>query len=177
MCSSELNLKERLDQLVDFTRPLGLRPKTAEPVAVVMKAVGKIKQQCERQGIKIESDIADGLPSVSLDADRLQEAVLNLLINACEAMPDGGFIHVDVRSDKKKESIQIEIRDSGLGVSPDHIKHVGQPFFTTKPGGVGLGAAIAKRIVGAQGGTIRFESKPGKGFKSILSLPVSAKRV
>ncbi|MEK7656719.1 MAG: ATP-binding protein, partial [Elusimicrobiota bacterium] len=157
------NLRERLDQLVDFTRPVGLKLGRVEPRRLVEKAIAEVDAQCRARGIRIVRSVARGLPELKGDGERMREAVLNLLLNAVEAMPRGGTLGVGASQSEKEGTMTIEVSDTGGGVAPEHMKEVGRPFFTTKPGGVGLGVAIVKRIVAAHGGRFEFESKPGAG--------------
>ena len=95
---------------------------------------------------------------------------LNLVNNALDAMADGGALTVRWRPEAEGRAL-VEFADEGAGMSSEHLPRVGEPFFTTKPGGTGLGVAIAQRIVERHGGTLAFESAPGRGTVARVSLP------
>lgn len=130
----------------------------------------------ERQGvfkrIEVMLNIAAGLPDLYLDRHQLMQVIMNLVINARDAMPDGGEIIMTAVSDKK-ESVIISVKDSGEGITPESIDKIFDPFFTTKePGsGTGLGLAISARLVESFGGTIKVESQLGSGATFTLRLP------
>jgi len=102
------------------------------------------------------------------DPMQLQQILLNLLLNAVDSMPNGGTL--SVRTLLERESIHIEIADTGRGVATEHVDKIFQPFFTTKPKGSGLGLAISKQLVEQHGGSITVASKPAGGavFRVIL---------
>ena len=111
------------------------------------------------------------MPRVVVDAERIEEAFTHIIGNALEASPEGATIQIRVVHDTGKKSVRIEVADTGVGIAPDYLKQVGTPFFTTKTGGVGLGIAIAKRILAAHGGTCDFKSRQNEGFTFIFCLP------
>jgi signal transduction histidine kinase len=170
------NLKERLEQLVDFTQPLRLKTERVDPRVCVERALAEVEAQCRGKGVRVVQRIVEGIPAIKADASGLREALLNLLVNAIEAMPRGGTLTVSARYDEAEGAVRIEAEDTGVGVAPEHLKDVGRPFFTTKPGGVGLGFAISRRILAAHGGTLEFESRPGAGSRAVMTLPVRAER-
>jgi PAS domain S-box-containing protein len=104
------------------------------------------------------------------DGEQLRQVWLNLINNALDAMPDGGTLSVRWRAAEDGRAV-VEIEDEGVGMSPDVLPRVGEPFFTTKQGGTGLGVAMAQRIVERHGGTLSFESAPGRGTVARVSLP------
>ena len=110
------------------------------------------------------------LPPVPLDADLFEKVLFNLLLNAEEAMPDGGRLTVQARADATH--VTLDVIDTGHGMPPDVFGRAFEPFRTTKPGGTGLGLATAKRVVEAHGGTIAVESEVGRGSKFAVTLPL-----
>ena len=109
---------------------------------------------------------------LQVDHEQLRQVWLNLATNAIEAMPTGGTLVVRSRAGEGGQVI-VEFIDNGPGIAADDLSRVGQPFFTTKRGGTGLGVAIAQRIVERHGGTLVFESTPGRGTTARVSLPVA----
>ena len=126
-------------------------------------------------GIRVRKDLAPDLPPLRLDPNLLHQAFLNILVNARQAMPEGGTLAVRShlrRNGDGTRTIEVEIADSGVGIPPEHLKRIFQPFFTTKAQGTGLGLAIAVRIVEQHGGRIDVESQPKQGATFRISLPV-----
>jgi PAS domain S-box-containing protein len=122
--------------------------------------------------INIATDFDENLPETLADPMQLRQAFLNLMLNAIQAMPDGGILAVKTRYRKKPPSIQITISDTGEGMDKHTMDNIFQPFFTTKPKGTGLGLAITKRLIEQLGGEIHAESDPGNGtaFNILLDL-------
>lgn len=117
-------------------------------------------------------DYDQKLPDTMIDPFHLQQAFLNLIFNAIEAMSDGGSINAKTTYEKKANSIRIEISDTGRGIDSDQIEKIFQPFYTTKPKGIGLGLAITKRLIEENGGNICVEANPERGVTFIIYLPV-----
>ena len=113
-----------------------------------------------------------GGASVEGDPRRLREALLNLVVNGIEATPPGGEVVVEVRPGDRQ--IEIAVRDTGRGMSPGTLRRIGRPFFTMRQGGTGLGVALARSVIAQHGGSLRYESAPGKGTTARATLPVRA---
>ena len=109
---------------------------------------------------------------------QIQQVLLNLVINARQAMPDGGRLTIGVGTDSERKWGEIRISDTGMGISPTHLRRIFEPFFTTKApdgtglGGTGLGLPVCRDIVEAHRGRLRVESKPGQGATFTLRLPI-----
>ncbi|MCU0705928.1 MAG: ATP-binding protein [Fimbriiglobus sp.] len=121
------------------------------------------------QNVEVVCHAAPDLPAVHLDADLFEKALLNLMLNAQDAMPEGGVLTVQVRPDG--HAVTVAVIDTGVGVPADLLPKLFRPFFTTKPGGHGLGLAIARRIVQAHGGEITCHSEPGCGTQFVVRVP------
>ena len=113
--------------------------------------------------INVSKDFNKKLPKTMADPMQMQQVFLNLLLNAIEAMPEGGTLAVKTCYDEELNSIQIMISDTGKGIQKEMINNIFQPFFTTKRKGTGLGLAITRRLIEQHGGTIYAESNPGEG--------------
>ena len=113
-------------------------------------------------------------PMVHADADQLQQVFLNLLLNARDAMPSGGELTVRTRYNAFSDEVATEIRDSGVGIAPEHRAHIFDPFYTTKPAGsgTGLGLAVCYGIITAHGGRIEIEPNNGQGTCVRVTIPV-----
>lgn len=112
---------------------------------------------------------AEGDATVEADPRRLEEALLNLVANAIEATPPGGAVTVEVRA--VGEEVEIAVRDTGRGMPPATLERVGTPFFTTREHGSGLGVVLARSVIADHGGSLRYESVPGRGTTARARLP------
>lgn len=160
------NANAVVGELVGFFREAALELKQTSLDRVVEDALAawsppanvKISKEMDGAGIDLEADPA-----------RISDAVKRVLANAAEAMPQGG--EVKVRVARKGKQPVIEVADAGPGIKPDDLQRVFDPFFSTKPRGLGLGLAVAKRALEAHGGTIEVKTQPGKGTTVRLLLP------
>ena len=134
-----------------------------------------VSQEPEGSKISIEKGYMPDLPQVDLDPAQTREALWNLLINAAEAMPDGGDLRVSVgRSEKNDDFIEVVVKDSGTGISKSEQEKIFEPFHTTKADGTGLGLAIVNRVVEAHAGETEVESEVGQGSSFRLRFPVTS---
>ena len=162
---------ERIDKLVHeflrFARPPKLSKAHADINDLLDSVVQLLDQQAKAAKVVIKRDLAVGLPRVEIDAEQIMQVLLNLAINAVEAMPEGGT--VTFRTLREGEVVAVEIEDTGGGVAPDVIDHIFDPFFTTKDRGSGLGLSIAHKIVAQHNGRLSAENRPtGTRFKLTL---------
>jgi len=125
----------------------------------------------EQQGIRLQFDLAKDLPEIRADADQLWQALLNLIRNAIEAMPEGGTLTVATRP--QHGTVVCRVRDTGHGMLAEQVEQIWKPFWSTKRGGTGLGMPLAQQIVAEHGGTLECESQQGTGTVFTMSLPVS----
>ncbi len=165
---------ERLESLVSEMLHFSSQPApklTRVRIAeVVHDSLLLVRKQCQLQKVTLTERVTDDLPEIVLDADRLKQVLLNLLNNALEAMPDGGELSIAV--DVADGNLSISIADSGVGIPPDQLSLIFEPFFTSKGHGTGLGLAISYNIVSDRGGEIEFESEVGVGTTVIVTLPL-----
>ncbi|MHB9097674.1 MAG: two-component system sensor histidine kinase NtrB, partial [Syntrophales bacterium] len=133
--------------------------------AVIEKAMAVIEANNRSAGIDIQLELHPHLPLVPIDQGQIHQVILNIAINAIEAMPDSGTLTVRtsrIASDAG-DAVGISIRDTGHGIRRETLKQIFTPFFTTKERGVGLGLAVCQRIIRHHGGRIRVKSIPGRG--------------
>jgi two-component system sensor histidine kinase AtoS len=124
-----------------------------------------------KSGARIELDLDPGLPEIEADGEALKQALLNLVINAIQAIPETGTVTVSTRADGEA-GVAIRVIDDGVGVAPENLDKIFDPFFSTKPSGTGLGLAMVHRIVDAHHGVITVESRPGVGTTVTVRLPL-----
>lgn len=159
-----------ISELLEFARPIELELKKTRVFELVDKALRLIKYEADPAGIKIISSVEPNLPEVEVDKDRLTQVLLNMFINAIQAMPSGGTLTVNVRT--MENNLQFEISDTGNGISPQDQANIFNPYFTTKKQGTGLGLAIAFKIIETHGGTITIESLENQGTTFMISIPL-----
>ena len=161
-------LNRVVSELLELTRPSELRLTETEPAALLRHALRLVEDDCRSRGIEIRTRFAD-TGMVSLDSDRMLQALLNLLLNAIQAMPDGGALTVSAQA--VRDRLELRVADTGHGIPRQDLDRVFDPYFTTKNQGTGLGLATVRTIVEAHGGRVRVESEPGRGTEVILDLP------
>jgi two-component system, NtrC family, sensor histidine kinase HydH len=152
-----------------FARVKDVEARPADLPEVVEEVVDFFNPTARAANIEIKSYLPADLPPVPLDADLFKQALLNLLLNAQQAMPDGGEITLQAASDG--EGVSLSVIDTGKGMTPEVAAKVFRPFFSTRQGGTGLGLATTRKIVEAHGGTIAVQSEVGRGSKFTLRLP------
>jgi signal transduction histidine kinase len=163
-------LNRTVEQFLSLARPLQLSP---EPIAVeefIREVTTLLDAEARAANIKIDLDAEPNLPPVKADRNYLKQLLLNLILNGIQAMPAGG--RLSIRADRVKNSLEISVTDRGIGIKPDQLGKIFDPYFTTKANGSGLGLAIARRIAEAHGGKIDVQSEPGQGACFRVSLPL-----
>ena len=121
----------------------------------------------------LENRVPTDLPNIRVDANQLSQVLMNLLLNAAQATPEGGRITVFAERVRSAQSVEIRIVDTGCGIPPDVLPHVFEPFFTTKRGkGTGLGLSISQTYVRSHEGEIQIESAPNCGTTVTITLPL-----
>jgi signal transduction histidine kinase len=167
---------ERLEQIVDefrrYARGGQINRSPTDLAALVRGLVEFVESEDEVQGIRHHVDLPLGLPFVLLDEGVFKQAVLNLLVNARQAMPGGGELLVRVRRDGSW--IELSITDTGVGMNPEQLAHCFEEYWSDKKGGTGLGLSSARRTVEEHGGTIHVVSEPGRGTSFSIFLPAFA---
>ena len=148
--------------------------------AVVTRMTDFLGPTARQRGIEINWYPAADLPHVDIDHDLFEQALLNLLLNAEQAMPDGGTLTLIGRVDDAPDEadpaprrVCLDVIDTGCGMTPDVLAKMFRPFHTTKKDGNGLGLPTARKIVAAHGGTLDVQSEPGRGSKFTITLPAA----
>lgn len=164
-------LNRAVTQLLEYARPSELnRVKTSLP-ALAERSLELVRRDAAAKGVDVMLDATDAPPVVWLDQDRITQALLNLYINAIQAMEEGGKLEVSIDTTSKGDA-RIQVADNGPGLPTDVLKRVFDPYYTTKSRGAGLGLAIVQKIVEAHGGGVEASSAPGKGAVFLLTLPL-----
>jgi PAS domain S-box-containing protein len=167
---------DRLDAVVkrflDFTRPMEVRLE-ATHLSELLKEVMQVAQpQLQKANVQVAQLLPIDVPEVYVDRALLKQAVLNLVLNAGEAMPNGGQLRVVLS--RRGEMAEITVEDTGRGIPPENKQKIFQLFFTTRPGGSGIGLASTFRIVQLHNGSIDFSSEVGRGTTFRIELPLAA---
>jgi two-component system sensor histidine kinase HydH len=162
-------LEDILNDFLRFARVCDLQFAKTDVNAVVREMVEFIGPQTESAGILLRTDLPDALPLVQLDLDFFKQAMLNLLLNAQQSMPEGGELIVKTRAEGN--SVFIDVIDTGRGMTPETLSKIFRPFFSTRPGGSGLGLPTTKKIVEAHHGKLLVDSVVGKGTAFTIQFP------
>jgi len=167
---------EIVSNLLTFSRK---SPATLGPVALddlLKRSILLTQHKMALGRIRLEMAVAPDLPVIQGDANQLQQSIINLIFNAIDAMPSGGTVNLTATHLASDQSVVLEIRDTGVGIAPEHLPHIFEPFYTTKDEGygVGLGLSTVYGIVENHQGHIEVESTPGEGTRFRLWFPVAA---
>jgi two-component system sensor histidine kinase HydH len=163
-------LDRLLTNLLDFARPRQPRIQAVSIHQIVNQVVALTSHTAQRQGIRIDVD-APPLAPLRGDPEQLQQVILNLTLNAIQAMPGGGRITLSAR--REGASFAIRVTDEGEGIPAENLDRIFDPFYTTKESGTGLGLAVAHQIVTQHGGRIEVARNPNRGVTFTVRLPVA----
>jgi signal transduction histidine kinase len=168
---TQIALSEKIvGDLLDFAR-------VKKPQLETLPVEKIVREQLERvgdlDGVKLVENIAAGLPPVRVDRVQIGQVVLNLMTNALQAMEDGGGT-LEVRTRRGENGfVRLDVSDTGVGMTPSQLDKIFEPLFTTKARGIGLGLAVSRSLVHANGGEISAVSEPGKGSTVSIDLPAA----
>ncbi|MBI3995235.1 MAG: response regulator [Nitrospirae bacterium] len=163
-------LKKLVEDFLDFTRSPMLKSEPVNLSEAIEAALTNLEPEIIKGGVQIARKVGRRLPPVSGDRDGLHRVLVNLLLNAVQAMPYGGTL--TVAAGVKSDRLFITVRDTGTGISKENLPRVFDPFFTTKAGGVGLGLSLVYKTVQAMGGEIKLDSAKGQGTEVLLTFPL-----
>lgn len=167
-------LNRVITELLEFARPSDLRKKTTDINTMLSRSIKLVQQDATNKSVDIELQLEDNICPVWIDSDRLAQCLLNLYLNAIQAMENGGTLSVRSEADSA-EFVSIIVSDNGPGISSEDIRKIFDPYFTTKKKGTGLGLAIVHKIIEAHQGKIKVESSPGKGTTFTIMIPCKNK--
>jgi two-component system sensor histidine kinase HydH len=163
-------LNRVVGDLVEFARPREPQREPHDLLQLVQHALTLVEADVRAKELDIVRDLDATLPPLAVDRDLLLQALLNLLLNAIEAMEPGGTL--SVRLGRAPKGVELAIQDTGRGIPAEHLGRLFDPFFTTKRGGTGLGLAIAHSVIQAHDSEIVVESTPGRGTTMTIRLPM-----
>ncbi len=166
-------LQDLLDDFLNFAKVRRLKLEPAGLNQAVRRVLGFFEPKAKQAKIEVVDYLAPDLPTVLLDAEAMDGALLNLVINAQQAMPEGG--QLVVRTFPTADGVALELIDTGRGMDEHTLGHIFEAFFSTKPGGSGLGLPTARKIIEAHGGQIDAQSEPGRGTRFTVKFPVPAR--
>ena len=164
---------EIVKNLLSFSRPSVVRLEATPINDIIEQALNILTHKIEISGVQLQRDLGRDLPPVICDFKQIQQALMNIIINGVEAMPEGGTLTIASRTLTEANMVEVEIRDTGLGISKENLKNLFEPFFTTKSEGkgVGLGLSVSYGIISKHEGVILVESTPGQGTQFRVRLP------
>jgi len=163
-----------IKEFLEYARPAPLAPGPMNLTELFDEVLLLLEHRAHSPHLKVVRGYGEHVHAY-LDPQQMRQVIWNLCLNAVEAMPDGGELRVAARPRQsgKEQWLEVEVADTGNGISPEDLPHVFEPFFSSKPGGTGIGLALVHRVVQDHGGEIDVRSVPGAGTTVVLSLPDS----
>ena len=158
-----------VEQFITLARPLPLKPAPLQLDELLRELAALVEPEADQARVAVRLAVG-ALPLVHADRDHVKQVLLNLMLNAVQAMTSGGTLTLEAEA--VRDAVTLTVADTGPGIAPDVLPRVFDPYFTTKPGGLGLGLTIARRIVEAHGGALAVESEPGRGSRFSVTLPL-----
>lgn len=166
-------LNRVVSELLEFARPSGMKCQNEDINRVIERTLRLAASDASTKGITVRFVPDTSLPPIPLDAERFTQALLNLLLNAIQAMSADGALDVSVNVERESSRLAVRVADTGKGMPPEVLSGIFNPYFTTKPSGTGLGLAIVHRIVEGHGGEIKVESQLAMGTVFTILLPLA----
>jgi signal transduction histidine kinase len=167
---------KRLDQVLQgflkFTRPEDLRLQPVHVPSLMQEVAEVVEPEARKTGVRLVVQCPLGVPEINGDPGMLRQALLNLALNACQAMPSGGELRFRCRTGSKRK-VELKVEDTGAGIRPEHLGRIFDLYFTTREKGSGIGLSMVYRTVQLHDGEIEVESTPGVGTSFRLLLPAA----
>ncbi len=165
-------MNRTITEMLSFTRPSVLNLERIDLRSLVETSMTLIYAEATDNNIDITLECAPDLLPIIADRDRIQQVLMNVLINAMQVMDEGGELVITLNNLEEAEKVELKVHDTGPGIEPELLSQVFYPYFTTKQAGTGLGLAISQKIIADHGGTIEMESESGNGTTVIIQLPL-----
>jgi signal transduction histidine kinase len=186
-----LNQVNRLDRIIkdllSYAKPKPPRFVPSDIKDIIEKGLFFVYPEAKKQNVVIDNQVTEHLPKIMIDPDQMQQVFLNIIINAIQAMPNGGMLTISAskkdyqevkdeidRQVQSDEIVAVRFEDTGKGIPHDDLRHIFEPFFTKKAKGTGLGLSISQKIVHEHGGEVTVKSEVGKGTIFTVYLPVKS---
>jgi signal transduction histidine kinase len=171
---SSLRARDVVRRFLGFSRTEQARKSSVSLNRIIEDALDLFGARCARAQVIVRLELDHGLPAIHADASQIHQILVNLIVNAIQAMPEGGVLTLGTNRNGK--TIRLRVEDSGIGMTPETLQQIFVPFFTTKDSGhgTGLGLGIVQNIIDAHGGTLTVESQPGAGSRFTMELPAKA---
>jgi two-component system sensor histidine kinase HydH len=164
-----------IQTFLDFARPPASERRRTDLLPVVRRALTLVEGRARRQGVALAADLPPGPVELCIDPEQIQQVLLNLLLNALDALPHGGEVRLEVRGPTPaSQAVTVRVRDTGPGIAARIRARLFEPFLSGKETGLGLGLSICRRLIEAHGGTIRGDNAPEKGAVFEFTLPAAA---
>jgi two-component system sensor histidine kinase HydH len=164
-------LNRVIGQLLEFAKPMEMKRQWASIQEVIRHTLRMIESQAKAKSIAVHTDLPEHIGEIFIDRDKITQVLLNLYLNALEAMEDGGTLRVAVLPHEGR-MVRIDITDTGKGIDEKDIARIFDPYFTTRSSGTGLGLAIVHKIMESHDGDLRVTSEPDKGTTVSIFLPI-----
>lgn len=165
-------LQNLFDDFLNLTGPCSVEKKNIDINSIVQKMVTFFEPLAHNHGISLQLALAESPLMCPVDDELLSQALLNIVVNAQQAMPEGGQITISTQ--ECGDHVVLRVTDNGVGIAPEDQERILKPFYSTKRKGTGLGLSITNRLIQAQGGKIEFTTKQGEGTTFSISLPREA---
>jgi two-component system NtrC family sensor kinase len=162
-------INDTVSRALDFAKARPPEPRRCSLAGIIEEARRLTATYVRKSRVALEADLPADLPALVADPTQLEQLFVNLILNACKAMPEGGRLTIRARANARR--VRTEVTDTGIGIAPEHLDRIFDPFYSRFPEGTGLGLAICQRIASAHGGVLRVRSQPGEGSTFTVELP------
>lgn len=169
------HLINRVEQIMGYARPVSLSLRPGNVSQFVHDILDLLKPQLTTNKVEVRLSLGEQPAYAMVDEGSMRGALMNLILNAIEAMPEGGTLNIAI--DQTDDVVRLEIIDTGRGIAEEEVKKIFEPFYTTKAQGLGLGMPYAKKIIDQHGGSMSLNSRPPEGTTISITLPAAAKEV
>jgi PAS domain S-box-containing protein len=172
--SQVARLTQLMRDLLDYGKPPVLRRGAVHPREIIRRAIRSCAAMAGERDVTLTEDIAPETPQLEMDASRMEQVLVNLVMNAIQHSPRGGTVHVEARlASGPSPALELSVEDAGAGLAASDLPHLFEPFFSRRKGGTGLGLSIVQRIVEAHGGRIVAANRGSGGAEFTLSIPAA----
>jgi two-component system NtrC family sensor kinase len=158
-------------RMLDFHRPATEAQEPTDLNALIENTLALVHKRLQHSHVRVRTELSPDIVSINTIRDHIRQVVLNLILNAIEAMPEGGTLKIRT-SHASPEWVAMQVQDNGVGIEPDDMAHLFEPFYTSKPHGTGLGLSVSYDLVSRHGGQILVDSTPGEGTTFTVRLPI-----